>query len=298
MENRKFNLKQYSSFAGVLLIMHNNTKAQAVYTDIDPDVVLTVDGNYTFIDMDGNGTNEFFMLKDSHYFTNSEYSWYRFNKVLWAGPQFTPENEIAGHIATHGAGGATTYFPYALLEGDIINNSLSFQYGSYQLMGIGFYKVDEIPWTWNYYNGYWQYRIDSAYLGVRFLGADDCKHYGWIRCSVGDSLKTLTIHDFAYESKCNTPIIAGDTIGDTTTIGIGELNNLEGTIYTFNQHVYIILNEQKEINVFVYNINGQTILNTVLSQKNIVIDMSGHPFGTYIIKLTSRDKQFSEIIEI
>jgi hypothetical protein len=49
-------------------------------------------------------------------------------------------------------------------------------------------------------------------------------------------LKTLTVHDYAYELKCNTPIIAGDTIGDTTTIGIGELNNLEATIYTFNQN--------------------------------------------------------------
>ena len=81
MQHRKFNLQQYSGFAGVLLIMHNNTKAQAVYTNIDPDVVLNVDGDYTYIDMDNDGTNDFFILKESHYFTNAEYSWYRFKRV-------------------------------------------------------------------------------------------------------------------------------------------------------------------------------------------------------------------------
>jgi hypothetical protein len=146
MELRKFNLQQYSGLAGVLLLMHNNTHAQAIYTDIDPDVVLQLDGNYIYIDMDNDGSNDFFLLKDSHYFTNSEYSWYRFNRVLWAGPNFNPENEIAGDFATNGAGGGTTYFPYALLEGNIINNDLNFNYGTYQLMGIGFFETDETPW--------------------------------------------------------------------------------------------------------------------------------------------------------
>ena len=298
MENRKFSLKQYSGFAGVLLLMHNNSKAQAIYTDIDPDVVLQFQGDVEHIDMDNDGTNDFFIFKKSSYFTNSEYSWYRFNRIFKAGPNFNPENEIAGDFHTNGAGGGTTYFPYALLAGDLIDNALSFQYGSYQLMGIGFFEVDETPWDWNYYIGSWRLKIDSAYLGVRFLGADDCKHYGWIRCSVGDSLKTLTVHDYAYELKCSTPIIAGDTIGDTTTVEISEINNLEATIYAFNQNVFIYLSNQEEVSVNIFNMNGQTIYTTVSSKKNVVIDMTGQPIGTYIIKLTTRDKQFSKIIEL
>ncbi|HNF70553.1 MAG TPA: hypothetical protein PLL28_14320, partial [Chitinophagales bacterium] len=74
MENRKFSLKQYSGFAGVLLLMQNNTHAQAIYTDIDPDVVLQFNGDVEYIDMDNDGTNDFFIFKKSSYFTNSEYT--------------------------------------------------------------------------------------------------------------------------------------------------------------------------------------------------------------------------------
>ena len=126
----------------------------------------------------------------------------------------------------------------------------------------------------------------------------DCKHYGWIRCSVGDSLKTLTVHDYAYELKCNTPIIAGDTIGDTTTVEISVINNLEAIIYTFNQNLYINLPDQDEVNLYIFNMNGQEIYKTVSSQKNLIIDMSGNPVGAYIVKLSTKDKQFSKIIAL
>jgi hypothetical protein len=106
------------------------------------------------------------------------------------------------------------------------------------------------------------------------------------------------VHDYAYELKCSISIKAGDTIGDTTTIGIGELNNLEATIYTFNQNVYINLPEQDKVNVFIFNINGQEIYNRNSSQKNIVIDMTGKPIGTYIVKLKTSDKQFIKIINL
>jgi hypothetical protein len=62
--------------------------------------------------------------------------------------------------------------------------------------------------------------------------------------------------------------------------------------------VYINLPEQDEVNVFIFNINGQEIYKTVSSQKNLIIDLSGKPYGTYIVKLSTKDKQFSKIIEI
>lgn len=298
MQNKKFSLQQYSGFAGVLLLMHNNSNAQAVYTDIDPDSVLQFHGDVAYIDMDLDGTNDFFIFKKSSYFTSSFYSVYRFNRIFKAGPNFDPDNEIAGDFATHGAGGATTYFPYALLEGDMINNALSFQYGSYQLMGIGFFETDETPWDWHYFIGSWRLKTDSAYLGVRFLGADDCKHYGWIRCSVGDSLKTLTVHDFAYELKCNTPIAAGDTIGDTTTVNISDINNLDATIYTFNQNIYIYLNTPETATIQVFSITGTRVYNNTLTEKNAVINFTQYPAGSYIVQLKTNDKQFSKIIAL
>jgi len=298
MQHKKFSLKQYSGLSGVLLLINSHSKAQAIYTSFDPDVMLSLDGDFTYIDIDLDGTNDFFLLKKSSYFTSSFYSIYRFNRIFKCGPNFNPDNEIAAQMVTHSAGGPTTYFPYALLGGDLINNTLSFQDGHYQLMGIGFYKVNETPWSWHYDNGSWQFKTDSAYLGVRFLGADDCKHYGWIRCSVGDSLETLTVHDFAYELKCNTPIAAGDTIGDTTTVNISEINNLDATIYTFNQNIYIHLNTSETANIQVFSIPGTRVYNITLTEKNAVINLTQYPAGSYIVQLKTNDKQFSKIIAL
>ena len=43
---------------------------------------------------------------------------------------------------------------------------------------------------------------------------------GTLQCV--DSGRTLIIHDYAYENKPDTPILTGDTIGDTTTVSIQE----------------------------------------------------------------------------
>jgi len=292
----QFTLQQYSGLAGALLFMHGNTSAQAVYTDVEPDVALQYDGEYFFVDMDNDGSNDFFLLKGSHYFTNTFYDIYRFNHVLYAGPNFNPENSIAGIFATNGEGGGTTYFPYALNASDVINSDLSFQYGHYQLMGIGFYDVDETPWEWHYFIGSWTPSIDSMYLGVRFLGADACKHYGWIRCSTIDSARTLIVHDFAYETKCNTPIIAGDTIGDTTTVGFENLLNLQAEIYAYYNHIYIRTNTTCKVTM--YDSSGREILYKFLSQGQNTVDMSSFPLGIYIVKLTSNSGTIAKTLSL
>ncbi|MBK9506834.1 MAG: hypothetical protein IPO03_15875 [Bacteroidetes bacterium] len=74
--------------------MHNNTHAQAIYTDIDPDVVLQLHGDVEYIDMDDDGSNDFFIFKKSSYFTNSEYSWYRFNRIFKVGLISTPKMKL------------------------------------------------------------------------------------------------------------------------------------------------------------------------------------------------------------
>lgn len=292
----QFTLQQYSGLAGVLLLMHGNTSAQAVYTDVEPDVALQFDGEYFYIDMENDGSNDFFLLKGSHYFTNTFYDIYRFNHVLYAGPNFNPENSIAGIFATNGEGGGTTYFPYALNAGELINSDLSFQYGHYQLMGIGHYNVDETPWEWHYDIGYWIPSSDSVYLGVHFLGADACKHYGWIRCSTVDSAKTLIVHDFAYEAKCNTPIVAGDTIGDTTTVGIEDLLSLHAEIYAYNKRVYIRINSS--CNLSVYDSNGRQIAEYRLPQGQNTIEMNQFPVGIYIVKLTNSSGTITKTISL
>ncbi|MBK9454600.1 MAG: LysM peptidoglycan-binding domain-containing protein [Bacteroidetes bacterium] len=52
----------------------------------------------------------------------------------------------------------------------------------------------------------WKISLESG------LQMKKIQRYGWIRCSVIDSGRTLIIHDYAYELQPNYPIIAGDTV--------------------------------------------------------------------------------------
>lgn len=129
MQSKKFTIQKYSGMAGVFLLLQNNSDAQAIYTDIDPDISIQFDGQTAGIDMDNNGTFDFAFLKTSGSYTyaTTSFTFLLFGHRIWAGPEII-ENEIAGEMVTHGAGYGTTYFPYALNFGETINEDLSFQY--------------------------------------------------------------------------------------------------------------------------------------------------------------------------
>ena len=64
-------MQQYSGMAGVLLLMHSDLSAQAIYTDIDPDIVLQFDDETTGVDMDNDGDFDFAFFKLSYYWTST-----------------------------------------------------------------------------------------------------------------------------------------------------------------------------------------------------------------------------------
>ena len=59
-----------------------------IYTDIDPDIELNLDGQTAGIDVDNNGTIDFALLKSSATFStfwgSSDITLYR--RAIWAGP--------------------------------------------------------------------------------------------------------------------------------------------------------------------------------------------------------------------
>ena len=298
MKMNKFTIQKYSGFAGVFLLMHNDTFGQAVYTDINPDIYLQYDGETAGIDMDNDGDFDFAFLKLSYYWSSTFSTEYEFRHALWCGPYGTPENEIAGESVTHGAGGGASYFPYAFVDGNLINYEFDFQYWGYQRMGGGHYNINGSLWSWGYDVGHWAPNVDSLYLGVRFIDNEDCRHYGWIRCSTIDSAKTLIIHDYAYETKCETGISAGDTIGDTTSIGINEINSLNAFAYCFDKEIFIHNNTGENISITIYNISGRQIISTETTDNFLIIPMQKEMSGIYFVKLQSGEKQFIREIEI
>lgn len=295
MKNKEFSLQKYSSMAGVFLIMQNNSIAQAIYTDIEPDIEIFFDGQTAGIDIDNSGTFDFAFLKTSasYEYATTSFTFQLFRHRLWAGPEIIT-NSIAGEMVTHGAGGSTTYFPYALNFDDTINSDLSFQNWGFQIMAWGFSESDG---DWNYFLGKWSPNIDNGYLGVKFLGGDGCIHYGWIRCSTVDSAKTLVIHDFAYETKCETSIKAGDIIGDTSVV-IEEINTLNATVYSFGSNIFVNLNEQlNDTEILIFDLSGKEVYSGKLINQYSQIELL-EPKGAYIVALISGEKKHSQKIFI
>ncbi|MBP9221510.1 MAG: T9SS type A sorting domain-containing protein [Chitinophagales bacterium] len=284
MQSKKFTIQKYSGMAGVFLLLQNNSDAQAIYTDIDPDISIQFDGQTAGIDMDNNGTFDFAFLKTSGSYTyaTTSFTFLLFGHRIWAGPEII-ENEIAGEMVTHGAGYGTTYFPYALNFGETINEDLSFQYWGFQLMAQGFTESDG---DWNYEPAYWSPTVDSNFLGVKFIGYDGCMHYGWIRCTTANLTRKLIIHDYAFENKCDIGIIAGDTIGDTSGLAISNANLLDADIYSFGKTINIITNER---NVFlnIYDLKGEQLINKKITNELTTLKMNGYSTSVYIVELNN-----------
>ena len=146
--------------------------------------------------------------------------------------------------------------------------------------------------------GYWYPEMLDHYLGVRFFDGENCLHYGWIRCDVMDEGRTLIVKDYAYETKCDIGILAGDTIGDTTTVGIAVLNTLNAIVYSFENTIYINLNELiSGLEIHVYDITGKKVYSDGITNLLTQIELT-ETKGTYIVTLISPEGAFTKKIFI
>ncbi len=293
MTDHKLKLISYGKFASAFLLMHSDAVGQAVYTDLEPDVVLSEGDDYFALDMDDLGGYDFVFFN----WTDTTYTFpfgYLSLERLWVGPYALNYAAVAGvsnYISTAG----TRYYPYALSSNDPINEDLSFQNWFYQRMAFRTFKEDGTNWN---NGGYWYPEVSDHYLGVRFIDSEDCLHYGWIRCDVADEGRTLIIKDYGYESKCDVGILAGNTIGDTTTVGIEENNILNATVYCFENTLNINLNELiGDLEVHVYDIAGKKVYSDRITNLLTQIKLT-EPQGIYIVTLISSEGMFTRKIFI
>jgi len=295
MKKSTLSLLQYSAFTASFLSL-NDTHSQAVYIDIDPDIILDSDGELGLVDMDNEGVIDFAFLNTSGTVSTSS-SDITYVERLWAGPNF-PQNGIAGYSSYHsGYGGFTIFFPYALNYGENVGPELPFHTWGFQRMAFRDY-THHFPslGTGTWAGGYWYPEVLDHYLGVRFLDSAGCNHYGWIRCDVKDEGRTLVVKDCAYESKCDVSIPAGDVVGTTIEFGHDKGDIHTGinddlfsgvSIYSFGDRVYINLNDINEKpEVHIYNIAGELVYSEILKDKYSVLELN-QPAGAYFVQLVS-----------
>lgn len=282
-------LKAYSLLSGSFLVSHNSATPQVIYTDIEPDTVFDESYEGAYFDIDNNGEFDFTVVNYSWTFTTYSYDVINRQDIL-AGP-FISANAIAGIlISYYGAG--IRYFPYAIEKGELIKEDLDWQTAGIQIMGLRDYVGDGthqcLACYW--YGENYSERIDH-YLGLRFIGDDEKDHYGWMRCDVLDEGRVLVVKDYAYETKPDRYIIAGDTIGATD---ISESNDLIANIYSFGSTIYISTGKQP-VNTYVRVIDllGKEVYNSQINEidPKINLDVSD---GYYVVELKESEKRLTK----
>ena len=290
MKYSRKKLIQYSTFA-IVFIRGQNGFSQGVYTDLDPDVVLDSHFEAELIDMDSNGFVDFLLINWS-IDTFTYYGDLDFQQRIWIGPN-TSNNSVAAATTSFGAG--VIAYAYALSQSNLIDNSLPFKNVMLQRLAFRTYFVD-VSLTDE--GGYWYPEMLDHYLGVRFFDGENCLHYGWIRCDVKDEGRTVIVKDYAYETKCEIGILAGDTIGDTTTVGITDLNTLNATVYSFENTIYVNLNELiSGLEIHVYDLTGKEVYSDKLVNQYTEIALIV-PRGTYFVELISEEKKYTKKVFI
>lgn len=286
----KYKISDYSTLATAFLLLQNTGNAQVIYSDIEPDIEISLTGDQAFIDIDGNTTIDFNFLKTSveYYFWNGASSVLRERKAIWCGVN-NSMNGIMGISSQASEGGPIGYYPHAFLFDELINSALTFQNYYFQIMALGFYDSAE---NWHYGAGAWREGIENGYLGIRFINNGGFINYGWIRCTTTDHCNKLIIKDFAYESKPNQGILAGDTV---SYVPIVEINNLNAVIYSFDNTIQIqlpISSNNKHL-IEVFNAEGKLVYRNETTQllNSITLNVGT---GVYIVQVSGDPDTYRE----
>jgi len=282
-------LSNYSRMAGIFILLNNKASATVVVTDIDPDTTINLDGEFYLLDMDNNAVSDFIIFKDSGYYYYEGYSstTLRFRQLVAMGPQYTTLNKILGAHYYNSWTGADFYFPIPLIQGEEIGFSQTFYNFPVQIICAGHLENIGSVSGFHLGPGYWlapgNHGVENRYLGVSFVDEDENRYYGWVRCSTADSMKAITIHEYAFENEPNKPIIAGDTI---SYVDINTLPNTEAiSIYSFENQIHIQLMNNQDATVNIYDIKGNKIFFEQINRNSEIINMENFAAGIYVVSV-------------
>lgn len=277
-------LKEYSALSGSLVAISGLANAQVVYTDIDPDVVLSSDGDQYQLDLENNG------IFDYVFQTTNPNSGYYYAGVY----MYYLSNEIAGTLKPNYFG-ANYGYPYALAQGEIIDDGLAF-INIYDLLfsttggnGPFFFVPGLVSIFGGNTVGNW-IGVTDHYLGLKFTDGTDF-FFGWARCDATADGSTIVIKDYAYNATPETAIGAGEG----QPIGIAENNSKNFRVFGYEGVVNIMIND-KDVNgaiVTVTNTLGQTVIHQSLNDVITRINLNGYGKGIYLVTIQRGSEQFA-----
>lgn len=266
-KNLQRKLSAYAATTAGAVALAGSADAQIIYTDVNPDAVVS-DTVYYDLDMDGDAVVDFVFATEGY-----TTSYGPVNLSMLYVP--VAANAVLGSLYM-----GSYPLPFVMNNGDSISSTnTSWNDGSVN-GGLQYLSV-LTP-----YGGYgnWQGQTDK-YVGVRFnIGSNT--HYGWVRLSVSANADTIIIKDYAYNSQPNIGLLAGET----GPLNVAPVNSDPVNIYAAD-HTVFLQNAGAATggNVRVYNINGQTVRESAITEENFNISLEGETSGIYFVEVLRPD---------
>jgi len=222
MKKNTFDLKAYSLFATTGLLA-SPLFGDIIYTDVEPDIQLSLAEPHTVLDIDNDGDHDFqFNVGTVETFSGS---W----TLDFVEIQFVSMQPLNGASINASGIGSYYYMSFAwynvvnIPENGTIGTSLNWK--SYPLFienSFGYWWSAEpkgmLGGQMHRVPSFGDELFDSTgnfletsedFVGLR-MNLGGAPHYGWLRLSVNADANLLTIHDYAYNDVPFASILAGD----------------------------------------------------------------------------------------
>ena len=265
------------AFIVTAMLFSASANAQIVYTDVNPDTIMSCPNNpcnksYS-LDLNNDGTVDFTLRTV-------------YNILTCSGQNFISTKSVS--ILSQSGNLAASNMLFA---NSSIGSSLSFSTNSVTLRSIvtgsiGPGCTGSLGTTGSWIN------TSDYYLGLQFaLGSNT--YYGWVRLNVvvasSSSTVSCTVKDYAYNTIPNQPILAGQT-----ATGINE-NSFASSIHLFpnpaTNHVTIDLpNVKEKVEINIADITGKVIYTTIAGEtQKIEVDTKDLAAGIYAVQIKTAD---------
>ena len=280
LENK---LKIYSSLA--LGVIASNAESQVFYTDIEPDITIQSNNKY-FLDLNNDSSPDFVI--EAIHKTSNLYGYQI--EVNGVGIYAEGQNEfLVDYFST--SNGDNSYWPKALGLNTQINNLQDTWINTSSGMAMNiifefYYTTQTITETFQ--AGHWQ-DAKNKFLGLK-LKLNGNTHYGWARLDVDSAGTEFTIKDYAFNSRPNSQILAGEK-------GSNSIKPTEDKPFiNLENRTLKVSGLIDNTGISIYNSVGKIVITENSIRNYSELDLSALPTGMYIISIASKDNIYSEKI--
>ena len=261
-------LKNYSAAAALVIIGGNVLKGQIVYSDINPDTIISISNSFYSLDLENDGNIDFVFEVTQSSTTTPNYS--LLIKRVAVSPYQT------GFAVAATTSGPYNY-PIALNLNSGIGPNLTWNTATNQSVASVWFTNGSSPSYFGNFLG----AVDK-FMAFKFL-QNGFTHYGWARVDVTSFADTMVIKDFAFNSNANGGLLTGDQTGTA----VNDLQKLPAYIFCNDNNLTIDLNHEFVGNtqLIISNPEGQVVLSKPLSQSKTQILLNDLPSSVYLIQL-------------